>query len=305
VEEVKETATLLTDAQISVYTIDASGVASTGSSTFSASSSGLNAQGRVRSGPQLGAAIRSDNSAITASHETMSRFAEQTGGLAFYGRNDMDKALEASIADGSVYYAVSYSPDDKKWDGNFRKLEIKSNRPGLQLRYRHGYYALNPLRAAAQSSKKVDQEIKSALTSPLLASGISFYGSAQPTSVEAQAKAANEQSTAPGKHQAEVRFLVDTQQISFEPVEGNQQHCNLKFFVGVYSENKLFTYVEKTLDGNLKPETFANMAKSGMLFHANVEVPDGKVRLRLIVRDNRSGQIGALDVPYPNEIAAK
>jgi hypothetical protein len=25
----------------------------------------------------------------------------------------------------------------------------------------------------------------------------------------------------------------------------------------------------------------------------------------LIVRDNRSGKIGALDIPYPNEIAAK
>jgi hypothetical protein len=64
-------------------------------------------------------------------------------------------------------------------------------------------------------------------------------------------------------------------------------------------------HIEQSMVGNVKPETFTKMVKSGLVFHTMVSVPPEKVRLRLIVRDNRSGKIGALDVPYPNEVASK
>jgi VWFA-related protein len=298
IEEVKEAATLLTDSRISVYPIDAGGLTGFGSSTsYSTAQSGRDVNGRAPTGPQMGSAISTASGAIAAGHANMNAFAQQTGGRAFYNGNDLAMALEQSLADGSIYYTLSYSPADKNWDGNLRRLQVKTSRPGLQLRYRGGYYALNPLRAAAQKPAQVDKEIKSALVSPLLASGISFYGSAQPTLSQAGSN--------PQMRPTEVRFLVDTKNILFEAVDGDLQHCNLKFFVGVYADNKLVSHIEQTMDGNLKPETFASMAKTGMLFHTQVNVPDEKVRLRLIVRDNRSGKIGALDIPYSNEVAAK
>ncbi|MCU1310548.1 MAG: hypothetical protein JWO20_1673, partial [Candidatus Angelobacter sp.] len=292
VQETKETATLLTDAQISVYTINAAGLSGHGAA-FSTSNGGVN--GGARTGPQMARAIGNANNSIAVGHATMNRFSEETGGLAFYNRNDLDKALGTSIVDGSSYYALSYSPEDKQWDGNYRKLDIKTSRPGIQLRFRKGYYALNPMRAAIESPAKVDREINSTLVSPLLASGVSFYGSAQPVP---------SQSPAGAPAHAEIKFLVETKNISFESLD-DIQHCDLKFFVGVYSGNILVGHIEQSMVGNVKPETFAKMVKSGLVFHTMVSVPAEKVRLRLIVRDNRSGKIGALDVPYPNEVASK
>jgi hypothetical protein len=293
IQETKETATLLTDAQIAVYTINASGLNGNGA-IYSASNGGVNGGGGANVGPLHAKAINAVNNAIATSQATMNRFSEETGGLAFYGRNDLDKALGKSIADGSSYYALSYSPEDKRWDGNYRNLDIKTSRPGIQLRFRKGYYALNPMRSAYESPAKIDREINATLLSPLLASGVSFYGSAQQVPSQSGGAPAH----------AEVKFLVETKNISFQSLD-DIQHCDLHFFVGVYSGNTLVDHIEQSLVGNVKPETFAKMVKSGLVFHTTVIVPAEKVRLRLIVRDNRSGKIGALDVPYPNEVASK
>jgi hypothetical protein len=224
----------------------------------------------------------------------MERFAQATGGIAYFNNNDLDKVMENAIADGSAYYALSYSPQDKNWNGRVRKLVVKTTRPGLQFRYRREYYALDPMRATKLSAKKVAGEMQSALVSPLLARGVSFYGSALPAETPGGG-------TKP--HQAEVRFLVDPKNITFSADDGTGQKCSLNFLVGVYSGDKLVASVEKKLEGDLKSETFSKM--TAVIMQALVDVPVEKVRMRLIVRDNRSGKIGALDVPYPNEVAAK
>src|ERR1043166_7925668 len=90
-----------------------------------------------------------DASAITkndhlASQHTMENMAERTGGRVFKNSNDLILGLKSSVEDGSAYYTLEYYPDNKKWDGQFRTIEIKSSKPGMSLRYREGYYALDP-----------------------------------------------------------------------------------------------------------------------------------------------------------------
>jgi VWFA-related protein len=319
IQKVKETATLLTDAQISVYMIDATGLKVDGS-YIQLGGGGTGTNGMVfgtRGGTDL-TQVTNGQSALSRAivgsgsvpdtHQRMNRFAEQTGGLAIYNKNDLDNALGRTLADGQTYYAVSYSPEDKRWDGNYRKLEIKTNRPGLQLRYRRGYYALDPNRAMDEKQTQVDSEIRKALVSPLLASGISFYGSARSSDVDAKAPVQTvlraEGRTA--LQATDVIFRVDPRNILFEQLEDGQQHCNVTVFVGVYSGRKLVAHAQDRLDGKWKPEALAQMVqRGGMSIHLELNVPNEKVRLRLLMRDNRSGKIGALDVPYLNEVAAK
>jgi VWFA-related protein len=307
VQEVKETATLLTDAQISVYAIDATGLKVNGAYFAQAGGTISGMQFGRAGAPNLTqvtdgkSALESVIASGTGSSapdpiQIMKKFTEQTGGRAYYNRNDLDGALGASLNDGAVYYAISYSPDDKRWDGNLRKLEVKSNRPGVQLQYRRGYYALDPMRAVNQKQPQVDREVRTALLSPLLASGVSFYGSAHPSANNAKAPAK--------MHATNVTFQVNPRNFLFEPLEDGQQHCNVLLYVGVFSGNKLVTQVHDTLDGKWKPEAIADMVqRGGMSINLELNVPDDKVRLRLMMRDNRSGKMGALDIPY--QIAAK
>ncbi|MCU1285801.1 MAG: hypothetical protein JWO13_2151 [Acidobacteriales bacterium] len=290
-DEMKDVAVLIADAQIAVYPIDPKGMEAIPLEFYLIP---FENAGMAPKGNTMLSGLVARIKAIQSSRHAMERFAEATGGLASSSNNDIEKVMENTMNDGSTYYALSYSPQDKRWNGRARKLEVKISRAGLQLRYRREYYALDPLRATKLSAKKIAEEMQSALVSPLLARGVSFYGSALPAETIAGG-------TKP--HQAEVRFLVDPKNIAFGGDEGAGQKCSLNFLVGVYSGEKLVASVEKKLEGDLKSETFSKM--TAVMMRAQVDVPVEKVRMRLIVRDNRSGKIGALDVPYPNEIAAK
>src|SRR5438046_10505329 len=49
-------------------------------------------------------------------------------------------------------------PENKKWDGRFRKIRVKVNRTGIKLRYRLGYFALDPQIRRESDPKKRSEE---------------------------------------------------------------------------------------------------------------------------------------------------
>lgn len=68
--------------------------------------------------------------------------AEGTGGFAMDNSNDLRGPLERVMEDIRSHYEVTYAPTSKNFDGHFRKLEVKLDRPGLKVQSRAGYYAL-------------------------------------------------------------------------------------------------------------------------------------------------------------------
>lgn len=74
----------------------------------------------------------------------LEEFAQNTGGKAFF----VKKADELSdvyqrIADelGKQYY-LTYSTDNDDWDGHWIKIRVESERPGVKIRARRGYFAV-------------------------------------------------------------------------------------------------------------------------------------------------------------------
>jgi VWFA-related protein len=301
-DDITATTSLLRDSQVSVYPIDAKGLA--GSSMRSASTR----PGMFMGGPQFLAEMSRRDALANSARFAAIKIAEDTGGLAFYNRNDLDTAVMKSVADGAVYYAISYSPDEKNWDGRFRKIEVKVNRPGVQLRYRKGYLALDPNSVVRQSKESIKQDIGPALTGFLTASGISFYGSAQPLAekktIADSAKPGADASVA-GKVAADINFLVEPRDIAFQPTKEKKQHCNIQFVLGVFVADKFVDSTEGHLDADLEPASYKRLLEEGLIFMMHAMVPAGKSRLRLLVRDNQTGKMGSLDIPYPNELAAK
>jgi VWFA-related protein len=81
---------------------------------------------------------------INSEHAEMEEIAEQTGGIARYNRNDLDKQLSDQFTQAQNYYTLSYSPADKKWNGKYRKINLKLKDSSHHLYYRRGYYADAP-----------------------------------------------------------------------------------------------------------------------------------------------------------------
>jgi VWFA-related protein len=79
-----------------------------------------------------------------AAQDNLRTLADNTGGRAVVNTN----APEAAIADvfrrNSVYYLVGFQSSDTRSDGRYRRIEVKVNRPDVEVRTRSGYYAARP-----------------------------------------------------------------------------------------------------------------------------------------------------------------
>ena len=69
--------------------------------------------------------------------------AEGTGGRAFVDTNDFGPAVAALFRENASYYLLGYRPASGN-DGRLHRLEVRVNRPGVEVRTRNGYQALKP-----------------------------------------------------------------------------------------------------------------------------------------------------------------
>jgi VWFA-related protein len=92
------------------------------------------------------------NMYVQKSQETLRTLAEETGGVAVVNQNDFDKALKRIDAESSDYYVLGYyssNPDPTK---RRRTIEVKVNRPKVDLTYRTEYVIRTPSRAPAPAA---------------------------------------------------------------------------------------------------------------------------------------------------------
>jgi Ca-activated chloride channel homolog len=72
----------------------------------------------------------------------MQRIARETGGADFDAeKTDLRETFRASGEELRSSYELAYHPTHKTMDGSFRKLMVRSKRPGVVIRAKTGYYA--------------------------------------------------------------------------------------------------------------------------------------------------------------------
>jgi VWFA-related protein len=75
-------------------------------------------------------------------HTGLGELAQGTGGLIFDSTNNLRTGFERVESDLRNYYLIGYRPTNLAYDGTFRKIEVKVNRPGLTVAARKGYFAV-------------------------------------------------------------------------------------------------------------------------------------------------------------------
>jgi VWFA-related protein len=83
----------------------------------------------------------------------LKKLAEATGGrmLEVRGIDKADAALDEIADELHHQYSLGYYPQNKNWDGKFRKIQISAAENGYTVHSRKGYYAKNPAAKVAQS----------------------------------------------------------------------------------------------------------------------------------------------------------
>lgn len=291
-DDLTSTSALLSQAQVAVYPVDARGLISDLQDLPNTIHDRLDASEIVPTvqtsdQPTFGAdELTRIAPMVVDSHLAMENVARDTGGRAFYNANDLAKAMAASVEDGSSYYTVGYYPENKNWDGKFRKITVKTERKDIKLRYRPGYYAFDSSAPTGPPDNRQEQnrsaELLRASKDPLPATGVTFWAHLIPPSNGAPA--------------AYVEFLVDANTISCAEIEARHD-CNLDFAVfTVASNGNVSKTVVKNVDTPLPASEYASVRKRGLPFRMQIDSQTKDRELRLAVRDNRTGLLGTLTI---------
>ncbi|MSO55489.1 MAG: VWA domain-containing protein [Acidobacteria bacterium] len=91
--------------------------------------------------------LTKDRAMLENTIETLRIMADDTDGRAIVNTNDLDRGLRQIVSDSSAYYLLGYTSTLSQPDGKFHKIGVRIKRPGVQVRARPGYLALNAVEA--------------------------------------------------------------------------------------------------------------------------------------------------------------
>jgi VWFA-related protein len=249
-KEVNRTARALNAANVAVYPIDARGL--------------------------------STNPRAEINHGTMITMAEQTGGEAFYNRNDIDRAVRLALDDSRDTYLLTYAPKDLVRDGSTHRIRVEGTRPGLQLRYRRGYFAPEAEQAALVGAAG---HMERALSSPLNVSDIGIRASLNP----------------PVSPAGELGIVVYVDPADLDLVLNSTNWTGaLRIeIIQTSAAGETFGGTRQAANLALSQEAYQRALKGGLRFDLHVKREAKASALRIGVVDERGGRAGSLSVPLP------
>jgi VWFA-related protein len=124
-----------------------------------------------------GIGIQTDSTYLRSTMDTLRLLAENTDGRAIVNRNDLAIGMKQITRDQSAYYLIGYNSSQAPSDGKFHEIKVRVKRPGVQVRARKGYWALNAEQTARALTppkpavpKPIEAAINSAVARPSRAS---------------------------------------------------------------------------------------------------------------------------------------
>jgi VWFA-related protein len=260
-------------ANLAIYSVDTRGLqavtpmgdASTGSLRGSASFTG--------------AALTNNMNANFATQEVMGTLSSDTGGKAFFDSNDFAPAFAQVQRDTSAYYAIGFHSSDTARDGRYRKLTIKINKPGIKLEYRPGYYAPADFKHSGKEDR--ERDLNEQLASDLPATDMAVYLDALYFRLDEN------------RFFVPVSLIVPGSQIPFIK-GGDKDKATLDIIGSVIDEAKRpIGHARETVKLNLDPSLQAR--QKNIQYTTSFNLPPGKYRLKFVVRENQTGQMGSFE----------
>ncbi|HTH52971.1 MAG TPA: VWA domain-containing protein [Edaphobacter sp.] len=306
-DEFRQTINLLARSQVAVYPVDARGLMT--SPTLNASNTPISSF--ARNPMAFGRVQVKFYNQIADEHSTMLRMAEQTGGHAYINTNGLSQAVSDVIENGANYYTIAYSPANTKWDGRYRKIQVRVPQNDFTLTYRRGYFGDDP--QASYRGSAAMQPINS--FDPVRVA--MMHGAPDPTQIIFQvrvvpASAATEDTlaagTAAGPDSSKIKppyrrynviFAADPRHIRFtQSVEGNYVG-QIQFVTYVYDQDgQLITRAGNEVHANLPQAGYVALFRGGLHCVQQISVPDkGNYYFRIGVYDMDGDHAGAVEFP--------
>jgi VWFA-related protein len=260
-------------ANVAIYAIDARGLQAVvpGGDARQASGRG--------SALFSGRGVQQQFAQLASSQDTLTSLAADTGGRAFTDSNDFGEAFARVQRDMSAYYLLGYSTTNPTKDGRFRRIQVRVRKGGYKVEARAGYYADRDFTHTSRTDREsqLDEQMFAAVSAtdlPVMVSGGWFRLAADRYYVPIAL-------TVPG---SAVPVANETDPVSLDVLGIVKDERN--FPVGRFRE---------TL--KLPPGTGKTLAGKQILYQSGVTLPPGRFSVKVVVRENTSGQMGSFEAP--------
>jgi len=270
---VEQTAQLFADANVAVYPVDARGL--------------FGPDVGLVVGPGFQPTTNGLSAATITTNFLMEDMANWTGGLAFSNTNDIMGSIRRAVNDADVSYVLGYYPAHNDWKGEFRRIKVKVDQPGLKVRAREGYFAMPDLEF---KPKDITAILALMAASPLDATGIGFAARVTPIPTDAAKAIA-------------VTVHFDPQAIQFTSA-GDSQTADIQYAIFELDKTgKIVGGENKPLKIEVSQAAYQSGLKEGMAFSATEPIVSGAVELCILLRDNDTGAAGSLHIPLDKYIS--
>lgn len=235
---------------------------------------------------------------LQSSQMNLRQLSEETGGVAFVGRNDFNEGFDRIVEENSQYYVLGYYSTNDKRDGKLRNIGVRvAGYPDAQVTYRKRYAAprgRGPKNTAAgkplDPTKSLSADLVNTMTSPLPKTGIQLR-------VSAIAKKGAAKTT-------DVEVLIDTLGRDLTFTDKNGTFVNkLSMQVGVFNKEGKSIFAERPdVDLNLRPESHVRVTQNGVRILRHLSLPPGRYQLRVAAQDSGKVKQGSahLDIDVPD-----
>jgi len=277
-DEIQRALRTLNDIGVAIYPVDARGLMGVFTTMPSMSPE---RRGGARGGRGMAPMDRRAQNQILQTQGTMRDLADRTGGRAFMNTNDITGAIRSAMDDARVTYELAYTPTHEQWDGKFREIKVRLKRPGLEARYRKGYFAYpeNP------SDPKLRSAIlREAASTPLVSTGLTLLATVA------------EQPTPQNPH-ALLRLILDPHEVAFSIGADGKHEATLDLLAVVFDDaGKALHQVARTAQIRFEDGPFAQLLKEGIAVNLDSEAPPKGIRVRVVVNDASTGSVGSVDL---------
>jgi VWFA-related protein len=244
-------------------------------------------------GPMMKGLERNEDLLRLNPESGLTRLTNDTGGFLITDTNDLSGRLQKVDEDLHSYYLLSYSSNNQKYDGHFRKIEVKLKRSGLSVQSRKGYYAIKgtfgspvlsyeaPALAMLDSKQRPD-------SFPFYAGGFSFPDRERPGLTP---------------------VIIDVPLSAFTiRVDKQKKLYETDFSLVTLAKDQSGQVVAKLSERyqlNGPSDKAEDAKKERILFYREANLPAGRYTLETIAYDAPTGQAsvrtGAIEVPAADE----
>jgi VWFA-related protein len=267
---------MMSDAQIAIYSVD---LRASSSRTLAASSADFTHPYDIGD-PQFDTDAQAKWKFEDTS-DTLQFFANNTGGKAFLGGNNLVESFRQAIQDDSSYYVLGYyvSPSNTKL--GWHDVSVAVHVKGAQTRHRNGFFLFRDT-----STNSARQDVQLALNSPLDFTGVAV----------SVTWSGNVPSKIQGKTKVQFDLVMPPNFASVD--ESDENHMVVDIVARAKNRNgDVIADLSQRIDVHLKSDGLGQIRQNGMTYRNGLQLPPGEYSVRFVVRDAIGNRMGSVAAP--------